>query len=224
MSTGQLVSRANSDSALVQGLLNMLPIMSGNVILMVLSLVVMFFLSPLLALVSLVMLPLLVFVAYRMRTRVLPGELGRPAEGGRGRPDRRRGHQRRARGQGVRPGVARDPAHRGCLDPGSTAPSCAPCASSRATSRVLEAIPTLGQVADPRARRLAHPRARLSIGTFLAFSAYVAAPRRPRPTARRRADDRPARSGRHRANLPAARPAAGHRGCAGRGRPARRPG
>ncbi|HEY5230612.1 MAG TPA: ABC transporter ATP-binding protein, partial [Galbitalea sp.] len=72
MSTGQLVSRANSDSALVQGLLNMLPIMSGNVILMLLSLVVMFFLSPLLALVSLVMLPLLVLIAYRMRIRVFP--------------------------------------------------------------------------------------------------------------------------------------------------------
>src|ERR1700722_16953135 len=58
MSTGQLVSRANSDSALVQALLNMLPIMSGNVILLVLSLIVMFFLSPLLALISLIMLPL----------------------------------------------------------------------------------------------------------------------------------------------------------------------
>ena len=72
MSTGQLVSRANSDSALVQALLNMLPIMSGNVIMLVLSLVVMFFLSPLLAIVSLVMLPLLLFFAYRMRTRVFP--------------------------------------------------------------------------------------------------------------------------------------------------------
>ena len=42
MPTGQLVARANSDSALVQGLLNFLPLVSGNVLMMVLSLVVMF--------------------------------------------------------------------------------------------------------------------------------------------------------------------------------------
>ena len=42
MPTGQLVARANSDSALVQGLLSFLPIMIGNVLLLLLSLVVMF--------------------------------------------------------------------------------------------------------------------------------------------------------------------------------------
>ena len=38
MPTGQLVARANSDSTLVQGLLSFFPIMSGNVLLMLLSL------------------------------------------------------------------------------------------------------------------------------------------------------------------------------------------
>ncbi|MGH3850509.1 MAG: ABC transporter transmembrane domain-containing protein, partial [Pseudonocardiaceae bacterium] len=38
MPTGQLVARASSDSMLVQGLLNFLPMMSGNVLLMLLSL------------------------------------------------------------------------------------------------------------------------------------------------------------------------------------------
>jgi len=52
MPTGQLVSRANSDTTLVQGLLSFLPIMSGNVLLMLLSLVVMVFLSPLLSVVG----------------------------------------------------------------------------------------------------------------------------------------------------------------------------
>ena len=37
MPTGQLVARANSDSALVQGLLSFFPIMSGNVLLLMLS-------------------------------------------------------------------------------------------------------------------------------------------------------------------------------------------
>src|SRR5580700_4354968 len=70
MPTGQLVARANSDSTLVQGLLSFFPIMSGNVMLMGLSLVVMAFLSPLLAIVSLVIAPALLIVSYRMRWRV----------------------------------------------------------------------------------------------------------------------------------------------------------
>ena len=72
MPTGQLVSRANSDSTLVQGLLNFLPLMTGNLLMMVLSLAVMFVLSPLLALVVVVVLPALFAVSYRMRSRVFP--------------------------------------------------------------------------------------------------------------------------------------------------------
>jgi len=72
MRTGQLVSRANSDVSLLQGLLAFLPIMSGNVLLLVSSLVVMFFLSPLLATVALVVAPALVVGAYRMRESTFP--------------------------------------------------------------------------------------------------------------------------------------------------------
>jgi ATP-binding cassette, subfamily B, bacterial len=72
MPTGQLVARANSDTTLVQGLLNFLPIMSGNVFLMAMSLGVMVYLAPLLAVVSIVIAPALVFVSYRMRWRVFP--------------------------------------------------------------------------------------------------------------------------------------------------------
>ena len=72
MPTGQLVARANSDSTLIQGLLNFFPIMSSNVILLVLSLAVMIYLSPLLAVVSLVVAPSLLFVSYRMRWRIFP--------------------------------------------------------------------------------------------------------------------------------------------------------
>jgi ATP-binding cassette subfamily B protein len=72
MPTGQLVSRANSDTSLVQGLLSFLPIMSGNVLLMLLSLVVMIFLSPLLSLVALIVAPALLVLSYRMRWRMFP--------------------------------------------------------------------------------------------------------------------------------------------------------
>ena len=43
---GQLVARANSDSMLVQGLLSFLPIMSGNILMLVLALAVMVYLPP----------------------------------------------------------------------------------------------------------------------------------------------------------------------------------
>ncbi len=72
MPTGQLVARANSDTTLVQGLLSFFPIMSGNLLLMVVSLAVMFYLSPLLAVVSLVVAPTLLLVSYRMRWRIFP--------------------------------------------------------------------------------------------------------------------------------------------------------
>lgn len=72
MPTGQLVSRANSDSTLVQGLLSFFLIMSGNVLLLLLSLGVMIALSPLLAIVSILVVPALLLVSYRMRQKIFP--------------------------------------------------------------------------------------------------------------------------------------------------------
>jgi ATP-binding cassette, subfamily B, bacterial len=72
LSTGQVVARANSDTALVQGLLNFLPLITGNLLMMIVSLVIMFVLSPLLALVGLVIAPALFVVSLRMRLKVFP--------------------------------------------------------------------------------------------------------------------------------------------------------
>jgi ATP-binding cassette subfamily B protein len=72
LQTGQLVSRASSDVALLQGLLAFLPIISGNLVMLVVSLVIMVILSPLLTLVALAVVPLLFVVALRMRTSVFP--------------------------------------------------------------------------------------------------------------------------------------------------------
>src|SRR5690349_23949518 len=72
MPTGQLVGRASSDTTLVQGLLNFFPIMSSNILVVVLSLAVMLWLSPLLALISLVVVPAVLAISYRMRWRVFP--------------------------------------------------------------------------------------------------------------------------------------------------------
>ena len=57
LSTGQLVSRASSDVALVQGFLQFLPIGVANILLFVVSFAAMFWLSPLLSLVMLAVAP-----------------------------------------------------------------------------------------------------------------------------------------------------------------------
>ena len=72
MSTGQLVSRASSDVALVQGFLQFLPIGVANMLLFVVSLTVMFVLSVPLALVMLAVAPLLLVTAMKLRTSVFP--------------------------------------------------------------------------------------------------------------------------------------------------------
>ena len=55
--TGQVVSRANSDLQLVQGLLSMVPISFGMIVLVAVSVVAMLWLSPLLTLIALVVVP-----------------------------------------------------------------------------------------------------------------------------------------------------------------------
>ncbi len=72
MHTGQLVSRSSSDVGLIQGLLQFMPIMVGNVVMVALSLIIMIFLSPPLALVMFISLPVLLAVAMRLRTTVFP--------------------------------------------------------------------------------------------------------------------------------------------------------
>ncbi len=72
LQTGQVVSRAISDLTLVQGLLGMFPILSANLLLFVMSLIIMLFLSPMLTLVALLIGPALWLVAYTSRRKLFP--------------------------------------------------------------------------------------------------------------------------------------------------------
>ena len=72
LQTGQIIGRATSDITMVQGLLSMMPIMIGNMLLFVVSLVVMVTLSPLLTLVALAVGPGLLWVATLARKRLFP--------------------------------------------------------------------------------------------------------------------------------------------------------
>ncbi|HEV3365043.1 MAG TPA: ABC transporter ATP-binding protein, partial [Acidimicrobiia bacterium] len=72
LETGQAMSRAGSDVRMVQMLLAFLPLMIGNLVMLVLSLVVMLALSPALTAIALVVLPALAVASGRMRNRVFP--------------------------------------------------------------------------------------------------------------------------------------------------------
>jgi ATP-binding cassette subfamily B protein len=72
LETGQAMSRAGSDVRMVQMLLAFLPLMIGNLVMLVLSLVFMLALSPALTAIALVVLPALAVASGRMRDRVFP--------------------------------------------------------------------------------------------------------------------------------------------------------
>jgi ATP-binding cassette subfamily B protein len=170
--TGQLVARANSDTALVQGLLSLLPIMSGNVLLMVLSLVVMLFLSPLLALVSLLIAPALMAVSYRLRSQVFPASWD---------AQQREGDVIQVVDEdvsGVRVVKAFGQERRELARVARSAEVLygAQLRAVRMQARyqpLLQAIPAFGQVAILALGGWLTLRGQLTLGTFLAFSTYV---------------------------------------------------
>jgi ATP-binding cassette subfamily B protein len=172
MPTGQLVSRANSDSALVQGLLNFLPLMTGNLLMMVLSLVVMFVLSPLLALLALVVLPALFAVSYRMRRRVFPATWdGQQREG-----DVAQIVDEGVTGVRVVKAFGQESRELDRLAGAAQRLYGSRLRATRLNARyqpLLEAIPTVGQVAILVFGGLLALHGTITIGTFLAFSTYV---------------------------------------------------
>jgi ATP-binding cassette subfamily B protein len=72
LATGQLVSRASSDVGLIQQLLAFLPIAAGNLIFLVVALVAMLYQSAPLTLVVAGAIPVMFFVATRLREVVFP--------------------------------------------------------------------------------------------------------------------------------------------------------
>ena len=173
MPTGQLVARANSDSTLVQGLLNYLPNVSGNVLSMLLSLGVMVYLSPLLAVVSLVMVPALVAVSYRMRWRVFPATWDAQQREG----DVVQIVDEDVNGVRVVKAFGQEDRELRRVADASGVLYGAQLRAVRLQARyqpLLQAIPSVGQVAVLALGGWLALRHDRSLGTFLAFSTYVA--------------------------------------------------
>ena len=172
MPTGQLVARANSDSALVQGLLSLFPLMTGNVLMMVASLVIMTILAPALALISLVVVPALFGLSYRLRSRVFPATWdGQQREG-----DVAQIVDEDVGGVRVVKAFGQEERELGRVVDAAGALYGSRMRAVRLRSRyqpLLEAVPALAQVAILAVGGWMALRGDLSIGTFLAFSTYV---------------------------------------------------
>jgi len=172
LQTGQLVSRASSDVGLLQGLLAWLPIMSGNLVMLVVSLGFMLWLSPMLTIVALAVIPLVMVVALRMRTTVFPASWDsqqRAAEVA-GVVDEA------VTGVRVVKGFGQEDRELARLTAASRDLFGARLRAVRITAKyssTLQALPALGQVGVLAFGGWLALNGRITLGTFLAFSTYL---------------------------------------------------
>jgi ATP-binding cassette subfamily B protein len=170
--TGQLVSRASSDVSLVQGLLAVLPLFTGNVVLLVASLTVMAFLSPLLTLVALLMVPVIVAVALRLRTKVFPAAWHAQKEAA----EVAGVVEETVSGVRVVKGFGQEDQELARLTAAARDLYASRVRSVRVQAgfaSALQTVPALGQVAVLAFGGWLALRGRISLGTFLAFSSYL---------------------------------------------------
>jgi ATP-binding cassette subfamily B protein len=172
MATGQLVSRANSDISLVLTVLRVLPALTSNLVLMIASLGVMFVFSPLLALISLVILPLLVLGAYRMRTRLYPATWDVQQRTG----DVAQVVDQAVTGVRVVKGFGQERREFQRLADSASGLYGSSMRALRLQARyqpVLESIPSFGQVGVLALGGWLALNDRITVGTFLAFASYL---------------------------------------------------
>ncbi|MXG25772.1 ABC transporter transmembrane domain-containing protein [Streptomyces sp. YIM 132580] len=173
LSTGQVVGRATSDLQLIQGLLFMLPMTIGNVLLFLMSLVIMAWLSLPLTLVALAVAPALWAIARRSRKRLFPstwyaqGQAAAVAGVVDGAVS----------GVRVVKGFGQEDQETGKLREVSRRLFAGRLRTIRLNSRytpALQAVPALGQVAMLALGGWLATRGEITLGTFVAFSTYLA--------------------------------------------------
>jgi ATP-binding cassette subfamily B protein len=173
LSTGQVVGRATSDLQLIQGLLFMLPMTIGNILLFLISLGVMAALSLPLTVVAVAVAPALWWIARRSRTKLHPATWYAQAQAaavagvvdgavtgvrvvkGFGQEDQETG-KLRAVGRRLFAGRLRTIKLNAKYTP------------------ALQAVPALGQVAMLAVGGWLAVEGHITLGTFVAFSAYLA--------------------------------------------------
>ena len=172
--TGQIVSRSISDLTMIQSLLSMVPMLMGNAVLFVGSMIAMAFLSPVLTLVALAVGPALWLIAAASRRTLFPASWDA---------------QQRAAGiaavvdeavTGVRvvKGFGQEEQEVQRIERASTRLYAARVRAVRLLARynpALQAVPALGQVGVLALGGWLALHGTISLGTFLAFSSYLVA-------------------------------------------------
>src|ERR1035441_3563083 len=171
--TGQIVSRSISDLNMVQSLLSMVPMLVGNAVLFVLSLVIMVFLSPLLTVVALAVGPALWLIALRSRSRLFPAswDAQQQAAGVAGVVDGA------ITGVRVVKGFGQEEQEIERLEGASGWLYASRVRAVRLMARynpALSAVPALGQVGVLALGGWMAIHGEITLGTFLAFSSYLA--------------------------------------------------
>ena len=171
--TGQLVGRSISDLNMVQGILSMVPVTLGNLVLFVLTLGIMVVLSPVLTLVTVAVTPVLCIIAIASRRKLFPASWDAQQQSGEvaGVVDEAIGGVRVVKGFG------QEEQEQERLEGASRKLFASRLRMIRLTARynpALTAIPSLGMVGVIALGGWLAIHGSITLGTFLAFSAYLA--------------------------------------------------
>jgi len=171
--TGQLVGRSISDLNMVQSILSVVPISLGNLALFVLSLGIMVVLSPVLTIVTVTVAPALWFIALASRRRLFPATWHAQQQSGdvAGIVDEAIGGVRVVKGFG------QEEQEQERLEQASSRLFASRLRMIRLTARynpALAAVPSLGMVGVLALGGWLAIHGSITLGTFLAFSAYLA--------------------------------------------------
>ncbi len=171
--TGQLIGRSISDLNMVQGLLSMVPITLGNLALFIASLGIMVVLSPVLTLVTVVVAPALWMIALASRRKLFPASWDAQQQSGdvAGIVDEAIGGVR------VIKGFGQEEQEQERLEEASSRLFASRLRMIRLTAwynPALTAIPSLGVVGVLALGGWLAIHGSITLGTFLAFSAYLA--------------------------------------------------
>ncbi|QFZ23129.1 ABC transporter ATP-binding protein [Saccharothrix syringae] len=171
--TGQVVSRSITDLQLVNSLLSMTPLAFGTVVFALAALVAMFWLSPLLTLIALVIVPAVGVVAARSRLTLFPATWSAQQRAA----DVAQHVEETVTGVRVVKGFGQEAREVARLEQRAKVLFAERMRAARLTAKpaaTLNALPYLGQVAVLALGGWLALRGQVSLGTFVAFATYVA--------------------------------------------------
>ncbi|WP_160098260.1 ABC transporter ATP-binding protein [Rhodococcus sp. T7] len=171
--TGQVVSRSITDLQLVQGLLAMVPLSAGALLQFVLALAIMAWLSPLLTVVALVIVPAVCLVVYTMRPKLFAATWSAQQRAA----DLAQHVEETVTGVRVVKGFGQERRAVDQLEDHSRSLYAERLRAARINARfapTMAALPQLGLVGVIAIGGYLALHGTITIGTFLAFATYVA--------------------------------------------------